>query len=90
MNNCSDDDNGIIARFAGWLVVIGKGKPAIILAVALSILAIVTVPLYLILTKIEGEIVVLLVIMYFGLIIVVLVVFGVLCESIINSDKEDG
>ena len=88
MNNRSDD--GVIARFAGWLVVVGKGKPAIILAVAVGILAIVTIPLYFILTKVEGEIVVLLVLIYFILIMMVLCVFGALCESIINGDKEGG
>ena len=87
MNNRSDDDNGIIARFAGWLVVIGKGKPAIIIAVALSILAIVTIPLYLILTKVEGEAVVFVVVIYMMSIMMVLGVFGVLCESIINGGE---
>ena len=87
MNNDREDDNGVFARFAGWLVVVGKGKPAMILAVALSVVAIFAVPPYVILTKVEGDSAVILVAGYFLLLLLIVPMFLMLCEGIIHGSQ---
>ena len=85
----SDDGDGVDARFAGWLVVVCKGKPALIIAVALGIIGILTIPLYIILTTLESDFAGLLVILYFAILLVVEHEFIALCASIIDGGDKD-
>ena len=85
MSNRGEDSSDIVVQFRGWLSIVGKGKPAIIIAIAVGLVIVIVAPLWVLSRFIEDD---LLAIVAWPLIAMLALLFLAICTTLIEASND--